>query len=105
MGALRRAPGGAGFAAEGAEIREGGQPCSHRATEHTARRSRNQRSRATKNTRSHKGHRGTAGLWDSDPGKVAAFFPIPFSCPSYYYLATSSFLCTFFDLIHFRDCS
>ncbi len=23
----------------------------------------------------------------------------------YYYLATSSFLCTFFDLIHFRDCS
>ena len=54
---------------EGAEIREGGQPCSHRATEHTARRSRNQRSRATKNTRSHK--RGALNIREGAKGVAA----------------------------------
>ena len=29
----------------------------------------------------------------------------PYLSFSYYYLATSPYLCTFFDLIHFRACS
>ena len=36
------------------------------------------------------------------PGAIPS---LSLAAPLHYYLATSSFLCAFFDLIHFRDCS
>jgi len=53
----------------------------------------------------HAGRRGhtnyTKGILE---GQRTRRVPFPLR-DLYYYLATSSFLCTFFDLIHFRDCS